>query len=146
MYSAECIMTCKMHPWCFKVRLHTAINRVDFVTWWMWFNRLTTKLQRHFLTECILLPLYVYNMHQDTKSARLIAVCKRSFRVTWYTSSLKVWRSRQTIVMIHQRLLWAPDLKTHELQWDLKYIHSCQKWFACIMASWHGPFLLYRAQ
>ena len=44
----------------------------------MWFNRLTTKVHRHFLTECILLPLYVYNMHQDTKSARLIAVSKRS--------------------------------------------------------------------
>ena len=51
-----------------KLRLHTAINRNDFVSWWMWFNRLTTKLQRHFLTECILLPLYVYNMHQDTNS------------------------------------------------------------------------------
>ena len=40
-----------------------------------------TKAHRHFLTshECILLPFYVYNMHQDTKSARLIAVCKRTF-------------------------------------------------------------------
>ena len=28
--------------------------------------------------ECILLPSYVYNMRQDTKSARLIAVCKRT--------------------------------------------------------------------
>ena len=26
-----------------------------------------------------LLPSCVYNMHQDTKSARLIAVCKRTF-------------------------------------------------------------------
>ena len=31
-----------------------------------------------FSDECILLPSYVYNMHQDTKSARLIAVCKRT--------------------------------------------------------------------
>ena len=62
-----------------KLRLHTAINRADFVSWWMWFNRLTTKVQRHFLTECILLPSYVYNMHQDTKLARLIGVCKRTF-------------------------------------------------------------------
>ena len=32
-----------------------------------------------FSHECILLPLYVYNMHQDTKSALLIPVCKRTF-------------------------------------------------------------------
>ena len=65
-----------------KVRLHTAINRADFISWWMWFNRLAMKELRHFLTKCILLPLYVYtcNMHQDTKSARLIAMCKCSLR------------------------------------------------------------------
>ena len=28
-----------------------------------------------------LLPSFVYNMHQDTKSARLIAVCKRSLNL-----------------------------------------------------------------
>ena len=38
-----------------KVRLHTAINRADFVSWWMWF-----------ISWCILLPSYIYNMHQDT--------------------------------------------------------------------------------
>ena len=62
----------------FIVKVHTAINRADFVSWWMWFNGSPTKARRHFLTECILLPSYVYNMHQDTKSARLIPVCKRS--------------------------------------------------------------------
>ena len=31
-----------------------------------------------FSHECILLPSYVYNMHQDTKSTQLIAVCKRT--------------------------------------------------------------------
>ena len=61
------------------IRLHTAINRADFVSWWMWFNGSPTKVQRHFLTIAFRLPSYVYNMHQDTKSARLIAVCKRSF-------------------------------------------------------------------
>ena len=30
--------------------------------------------------ECILLPSCIYNMHQDTKSAQLIAVCKRTLR------------------------------------------------------------------
>ena len=34
-----------------------------------------------FSQDCILLLSYVYNMHQDTKSSRLIAVCKRSFNV-----------------------------------------------------------------
>ena len=29
--------------------------------------------------ECILLPSCIYNMHQDTKSAQLIVVCKRTF-------------------------------------------------------------------
>ena len=32
-----------------------------------------------FYHEYVLLPSYVYNMHQDKKSARLIAVCKRTF-------------------------------------------------------------------
>ena len=52
-----------------KVRLDTAINRADFVSWWMWFNGSPTKAQCHFLTNGILLASYVYNMHQDTKSA-----------------------------------------------------------------------------
>ena len=64
----------------FKLRLHTAINRADFVSWWMWFNASPTKSTASFSHDCILLTSYVYNMHQDTKLARLIAVCKRSFR------------------------------------------------------------------
>ena len=35
----------------FKLRLQTAINRADFVSWWMWFNGSPTKAQRHFLTN-----------------------------------------------------------------------------------------------
>ena len=30
----------------FKLRLDTAINRADFVSWWMWFNGSPTKVQR----------------------------------------------------------------------------------------------------
>ena len=33
--------------------------------------------RRHFLMNA---SCYVYNMHQDTKSARLIAVCKRTLK------------------------------------------------------------------
>ena len=69
-------LVCYMIGHLFELRSHTAINRADFVSWWMWFNGSPTKVQRH---ECILLPSYLYNMHQDTKSARLIAVCKRTF-------------------------------------------------------------------
>ena len=58
----------------------TAINWADFVSWWMWFNGYTHNSTAEFSHECILLPLYVYNIHRDTKSARLIAVCKRSFK------------------------------------------------------------------
>ena len=35
----------------FHVRLHTAINRTDFVSWWMWFNGPPTIVQRNFLTN-----------------------------------------------------------------------------------------------
>ena len=40
------IKTCKL-----KLHLHTAINRADFVSWWMWFSDSPTKVQRHFLTN-----------------------------------------------------------------------------------------------
>ena len=43
-----------------------------------WFTHESTASFSH---ECILLPSYVFNMHQDTKSTRLIAVCKRTLTV-----------------------------------------------------------------
>ena len=46
----------------------------------MWFNGSPTKATVLFSHECILLPSYVHNIHQDTKSARLIVVCKRSVK------------------------------------------------------------------
>ena len=61
-----------------KHHLYIAIKRADFVSSWMWFNGSATKVQRHLFTNATLLPSYVYNMYQDMKSARLIAVCKRS--------------------------------------------------------------------
>ena len=61
------------------LRLHTAINPADFVFWWMWFNGSHTQISTaSFSDECIFLPLYVYNILQDGKSARLIAMCKRT--------------------------------------------------------------------
>ena len=41
----------------------------------------STEIQRHFLTNafCYLRMYVLYNMHQDTKSARLVAMCKHSF-------------------------------------------------------------------
>ena len=64
----------------FAKDLQAAINRPGFVypgeCDLMVHPRKYTALFSH---ECILLPLYVYNMHQDTKSARLIAECERTF-------------------------------------------------------------------
>ena len=65
---------------CWSLRLYTAINWAYFVCWWMWFNGSPTKTVS-FSHESILLPSYVYNMHQDTKLARLIAACKRSLNL-----------------------------------------------------------------
>ena len=67
-----------------KLRLHTAINRADFVSLRMWFNGLPTKAYCHFLTNAFCYLVRVHNMHQDTKSARLIAVCKRTLvKTSW---------------------------------------------------------------
>ena len=55
-----------------KLRLHTAINRVDFVSWWQ--NAFLRKW--HCAFECE--PLN--HIHHDTKYARLIAVSKRTLR------------------------------------------------------------------
>ena len=90
MFSGTCACIERQRSRCrycrFKVRLHTAINRSDFVSWWMWFNGSHTEVQRHFLTDAFCYLLYVYNIHQDTKSARLIAVCKRSIK-GWVSGS-----------------------------------------------------------
>ena len=42
----------------------------------------------HFVTF-----VYIYNMHQDTKSARLIAVCKRTFNKSRSTTNENAHRS-----------------------------------------------------
>ena len=42
-----------------------------FVSWWMWFNGSHTEIQRHFLTNAF---CYL----RTSKSARIIAVCKRT--------------------------------------------------------------------
>ena len=55
--------------WRIKVRLHAAINRADFVSWCMFVRK----------WRCAFVGKPLNHIHQDTKSARLIAVCKRSF-------------------------------------------------------------------
>ena len=68
----------------------------------MWFNSSPTKVQRHFLTMMlILLPSYVYNMHLDTKSTRLTAVCKRSFTVYFENSRLSSFELIEILITIH---------------------------------------------
>ena len=50
--------------------LHTAINRADFVSWWMWFWWFTHESMASCSHECILLLSCVYNMYQ--KYAKLL--------------------------------------------------------------------------
>ena len=61
------------------MRLHTAISWVDFVSWWM---LQTYKGNKMHLSENDAVLISVCEplnyIHQDTKSARLIAVCRRS--------------------------------------------------------------------
>ena len=46
------------------LRLHTAINRADFVSWWMWFNGSLTEIRTASFSEVsISLHLYVYKIH-----------------------------------------------------------------------------------
>ena len=52
-----------------------------------------------FSHECILLPSYVYNMHQDTKSARLIAVCKRTLMLV----SIRIFKNIYMVFPIPSR-------------------------------------------
>ena len=60
-------------------------------------------VHRHFLTNAfcsvILLPSYVYNMHQDTKSARLIAVCKRTLMLV----SIRIFKNIYMVFPIPSR-------------------------------------------
>ena len=64
---------------------------------------LTHKSTSSFSHECILLPLYLYNIHQDTKSVRLIAVCN------WRTCTLisrRIW-NYSTSALYHTNFLYA---------------------------------------
>ena len=67
-----------------KLRLHTAISlgQISYRGELMWFNGSPTKVHRRFLTNAFCYLRTLYNMYQDTKSARLIAVCKRSFKMS----------------------------------------------------------------
>ena len=62
-----------------------------------------------FSHECILL-FYVYNMHQDMKSARLIAVYKRSYKLVYsevyYFSSIYYRARVVTALLVLQHCWW----------------------------------------
>ena len=74
---------------CIKVRLHTAISRVNLVSWWM---LQTYKGNKMYLSENDAVLISVCEplnyIHQDTKSARLIAVCRRSITTDLYNTTL----------------------------------------------------------
>ena len=76
--SARLIAMCKRS---FEVRLHTAINRADFVSWCMLYTYKGNKMHSSENDPVLISVCEPLNhIHQDTKSARLIAVCKRTLR------------------------------------------------------------------
>ena len=61
-----------------KLRLHTAINRADFVSWSMLYTYEGNKMHSRENHDAVLsLGQPLNHIHQETKSVRLIAVCKR---------------------------------------------------------------------
>ena len=65
-----------------------------------------------------MLPSYVYNMHQDTKSARLIVVCKRSF--TQQPVPINERLQLKTSVICYTNIV---DNIVTEVQHSIVYIH-----------------------
>ena len=63
-----------------KLRLHTAINRADFVSWCMLYTYEGNKMHSWENSAVAFVVEPLNHIHQDTKSARLIAVCKRTFK------------------------------------------------------------------
>ena len=63
-----------------KLRLHTAINRDDFVSCCMLYTYKSNKMHSVRKWRCAFVVNLLNHIHQDTKSDRLIAVCKRTLR------------------------------------------------------------------
>ena len=99
-----------------------------------------------FSDECILLPSYVYNMHQDTKSARLIAVCKR-IPLYSFTSerSLPVWSDEECHWGFFKLIWRCQDISMW--QWN-EYTRKVlnQRWpNLAAMDSWWRHFPFFKA-
>ena len=104
---------------CLKLRLHTAINRADFVSWCMLYIYIYTKVTkciREKMTMCFREWIHI---HQDAKSARFIAVCKRSFRMVGMRN-IQYWFTGKIILML-------------SVYWFLRYI--CKTTFFTLMGS-----------
>ena len=75
----------------------------------------------HFVT------FYVYNMHQDTKSARLIAVCKRTFTLTQFIRGFflrqnQSWLSYTVTVLVASSKF--RDMSRDKIEFSLHYLKS----------------------
>ena len=99
----------------------------------MWFNGSPTKVVS-FSHECTLLPSYVYNMHQDTKSVRLIAVCKRLRHWTRLTH----WPTHPTPLLPHKVIendnsrISKMKIMTSIFYWnEIKHLHSLNYRLTC---------------
>ena len=73
------LMTIVLYKWSVKLRLHTAINRADFVSWYMLYTYEGNKVAFVNKWRCTFVAEPLNHIHEDTKSARLIAMYKWSF-------------------------------------------------------------------
>ena len=75
---------------CLKLRLHTAINWADFVSWCMLYTNEGYKMHP-WENDAVKYTTYTFmdkplkHIDQDTKWTRLIAVCKRTFTCMHFT-------------------------------------------------------------
>ena len=91
-----------------KLRLHTAINRADFVSGCMLYTRTkVTKCTHEKMTLYFRIGEPLNHIHQGTKSARLIAVCKRSIKNTCcdhainYRAAVYLWYKSKSQYYLH---------------------------------------------
>ena len=89
------IMTRLLCWWLWTVleRLESTTNRADFVSWWMWFNGSPGRKCSVVLSRMHqLLPSSVLTFTKIRNRPRLIAVCKRSFRMRYDYEIRQFWR------------------------------------------------------
>ena len=86
----------------FKLRLHTAINRADFACWCMLYTYEVNKIQSWENDAVLFVGEALNYIHKDTELARLIAVCKCSFRCFCLLVEVRFWILFKLINSVHK--------------------------------------------